>query len=64
MFSGAPGKLLRIIFCMKSNTLKRIRVILILLFSCMLLAGVMLGEPETVWRKAMDLCLECIGIGG
>ena len=49
---------------MKKNSLKTIRILLLTLFALMLLAGVLLGEPEIVFRKAIDLCLECIGIGG
>ena len=29
----------------------------------LILLGVLRGEPETILRKAVKLCLECIGIG-
>ena len=25
--------------------------------------GAALGQPEVIWRKAVMICLECIGIG-
>lgn len=28
-----------------------------------IIIGVMLGENETVLRKAINICLECIGVG-
>ncbi len=36
-------------------------LLLISLF-CMLY-GIVRGEPDTVLRKAIHICLECIGIG-
>ena len=36
----------------------------ILLLSAVLLAvGVLRGEDNVVWRKAANLCMECIGLG-
>lgn len=29
----------------------------------LLLTGVLLGQPEGVFRKAVNVCFECIGIG-
>ena len=25
--------------------------------------GIMRGENTTIWRKAVNICLECIGLG-
>ena len=49
---------------MKQTTLRKTRIALILLFALMLTAGAVLKEPRTVYKKAIDLCLECIGLGG
>ncbi len=46
---------------------KRIKIlkssIFILLFALMLIAGILMGEPSEVLRKAVRICLSCIGIG-
>ncbi|MDE6908924.1 MAG: thioredoxin [Lachnospiraceae bacterium] len=36
----------------------------VLLVSALMIAhGVSRGELETVWNKAVNICLECIGLG-
>jgi len=30
---------------------------------CLILAGSILGEPAIIFKKAVVICLECIGIG-
>jgi len=30
---------------------------------CLILAGSILGEPEIIFKKAVVICLECMGIG-
>lgn len=29
----------------------------------LMLSGIWKGEPDTVWNKAANICMECIGIG-
>ncbi|QUO32235.1 CD1871A family CXXC motif-containing protein [Coprococcus sp. AF21-14LB] len=29
----------------------------------LILFGIWKGEPDTVWNKAANICMECIGIG-
>jgi len=46
--------------------MKKKRMITAVLFFAgvaMLLLGILRGEWRTVWEKAINICLECIGIG-
>lgn len=36
---------------------------LVLLAAAFLTIGVLRGENTVVWRKAVNLCMECIGLG-
>lgn len=36
---------------------------IVLLSLVLLAAGVLRGENTVVWRKAVNLCMECIGLG-
>ena len=45
----------------KKKTIAAYGLLLVSLF-CMLY-GIVRGEPDTVFRKAVQICLECIGIG-
>lgn len=36
---------------------------LIVLAAALMAAGVLRGENTVVWRKAVNLCMECIGLG-
>lgn len=41
----------------------RIAAGLMLLGIVFLITGVLQGENTVVWRKAVNLCMECIGLG-
>ena len=46
--------------------MKRLRwttLILLVLSIALIGAGIFLKEPDIVWRKAVNVCLECIGVG-
>ena len=36
---------------------------LILLGFCLIAVGVLRGEHTVIWRKAVNICMECIGLG-
>lgn len=42
---------------------KLIAPVLLLLGAAFISVGVSLGEHITVWRKAVNICMECIGLG-
>ena len=41
-----------------------ISVILLVVFATFLVAGALSPEIDVVFKKATNICLECIGIGG
>ncbi|MDO4269308.1 MAG: CD1871A family CXXC motif-containing protein [Eubacteriales bacterium] len=41
----------------------RIAVAVLLTAVCFVALGVWRGEAETVFRKAVNICMECIGLG-
>ena len=46
--------------------MKRFRwttLILLVLSIALIGTGIFLEEPDIVWRKAVNVCLECIGMG-
>lgn len=38
-------------------------VLLLLLFTFLLVAGINAGEVQAVWKKAIKVCLSCMGLG-
>jgi len=43
--------------------LTRISVLLIILSLCLCIAGIFLGDTQDIFRKAVFICMECIGLG-
>jgi len=43
--------------------MRKLAVFLLLLGTGLLAAGVFLGDTAVIFRKAVFVCLECIGIG-
>ncbi|MBR4456008.1 MAG: thioredoxin [Solobacterium sp.] len=48
---------------MNERTRKLISVSVFLIGALMAAAGVMRGEAQAVYTKAIHLCMQCIGIG-
>ncbi len=48
---------------LKDKTKTCIAAFLLVLFISMQIVGMMAGESDTVLTKAVNICLECIGIG-
>lgn len=40
-----------------------ITIVLFVASLALIVTGAILGEPETVLNKAINVCMECIGIG-
>lgn len=48
---------------MASKARNMITAALLAVSIALVVAGVMTGEPDTVLNKAINVCMECIGIG-
>lgn len=48
---------------MEERTVKRWRTILLLIAAACIVFGLVRHEADTVYTKAVNICLECIGIG-
>ncbi len=40
-----------------------ITVCLLILSAVLITTGILMKEPDVVFRKAVNVCMECIGIG-
>ena len=49
---------------MKEKTRKIISITLLCIFAAMFIIGMTTPEVDIVHKKATNICLECIGIGG
>ena len=43
--------------------LSRISVFLIIISLCLCAAGIFTGDTQDIFRKAVFICMECIGLG-
>ena len=48
---------------MESKTRLMIAIMLLVISAGLVVAGVMRGETLAVFTKAVNICLECIGLG-
>lgn len=48
---------------MNNKTRNILTVLLLVLSVTMIVMGVLIGEPSVVFKKAANVCMECIGIG-
>lgn len=48
---------------MKESWMRPVRVLVLMLAIASMGIGIARKEPHTVWKKATNICLECIGIG-
>ena len=46
----------------KEKNIKWITITVLALSLCMIIAGIVNGEPAVVLTKATSICLQCIGI--
>jgi hypothetical protein len=43
--------------------MKKVKYIFLLFFLCLMIAGILIGENSIIFKKAVSVCLSCIGIG-
>lgn len=48
---------------MKGKAINIVTVLLFVLSLAMIIAGIHFDEPSIVLRKAVNVCMECVGIG-
>lgn len=48
---------------MDSGKLRGIRIVLFIAAACFIFYGIIRGEAGVAFTKAVNICLECIGIG-
>lgn len=48
---------------MKASGRRIVAIVLVALSAAMILVGYLAGDPALVLRKAVTICLECIGVG-
>ena len=48
---------------MKESWMRPVRVLVLMLAIASMGIGIARKEPHTVWKKATNICLECIGVG-
>ncbi|WP_167331687.1 CD1871A family CXXC motif-containing protein [Desulfogranum mediterraneum] len=46
-----------------SSPIRKLPLVVLLLFALLLMVGISLGEPQRVLEQAKSICLACIGIG-
>ncbi len=67
MTNGSPNMdrsgTIRNAFLTSEHTKPIIRILLLFLAAGMMWFGIARGEVETVYQKAVNICLECIGLG-
>ncbi len=48
---------------MRASPRRIVSIVLIAVSTAMIAAGYLAGDPSLILRKAVTICLECIGVG-